>query len=240
MKKFGLLLLVLLIFVGCGNSSDSRPSQDGKGDIDVVKYLPSQDMVKHFSYGEGLVYAGMGTREIKVLANTVKILQKAKTTSPFMSDEVIKRKSIIYNDMNITGFYEDSYQDIYTTLRYVDKNEILVEDKRESISKYYAVEVGEYVGTEKSVYSTKCFYVGTTDKVLNSSQEVIKESGDYLLVECNELEEDTYIIDKEYKDIINIDSKSIKTKRFKYYEKGIGYISEYTADYNYLVTSIDY
>ena len=240
MKKLGLLLLGLVLFVGCGNNNDSRPLQDGKGNIDVVKYLPVQNMVKHFSYGMDFTYAGMGTREIKVLENTVKILQEARTTSPFMSEEVIQKKSITYNDMNITGFYEDSYQGIYTTLRHVDKNEILIEDERESISKYYAVEVGEYVGTQKSVYSTKCFYVGTTDKVLNSSQEVIKEGGDYLLVECNELKEDTYSIDKEYTDIVNIDSKSIKTKRFKYYEKGIGYISEHTADYNYLVTSIDY
>ena len=249
MKKYFILLIALGLMVGCGGSKKSVPNKDSKGEIDIVGYLPSENMIKHFSYGVTLLYSGIGRREIEVSDNKTEITQYASTISPFVSPEVVQNKLIVYNDINITGFYEDlsgRFGDrTYTTYRYVNINDILITDKREYTSEYYDVDVGMAIGSEEHELSNKCFYKGITDKVFDSYGNIKKEGGDYLLIKCTEEETVTYYINSEYKDLTDIDGTSTyhKTKRVKYYEKGIGYIAESTESdtpYNYFVYNIEY
>jgi len=249
MKKYFILFIVLGLMVGCGSSKKSVPNKDSKGEIDIVGYLPSENMIKHFSYGVTLLYSGIGRREIEVLDNKIEITQYSSTISPFVSPEVVQNKLIVYNDINITGFYEDlsgRFGDInYTTYRYVDINDSLIIDQREYTSEYYDGYVGMVIGTEYHELSNKCFYKEITDKVFDSYGNIKKEGGDYLLIECTEEETVTYYINSEYQNLTDIDGTSTydTTKRVKYYEKGIGYIAESTegdTPYNYFVHNIEY
>jgi len=202
-------------------------------------------MIKHFSYGASSIYGGMGTRTITVSNNTITIIQQSSGLYPLPTPTVTQDKSITYNDMNITGFYEDIIQSIdpippHTVFRHIDVNEPLPVETYKFTYPYYDVDIGEAVGTETLIKTTECFYAGIKDKVLKN-EIVIKEGGKYLLIECTKTNKYTYTIDEAYKEVVKIENRSDITKYFHYYEKDIGLIYRYSSDnYTYQVDEIDY
>ena len=251
MKKYLLSIFILLLFIGCGSSNKSSSSNENRVKIDVVNFVPSENMLKHFSYGMTFVYSGIGRREVEMLPNNnIKITQYANSITPSVSQEVIQDKSIVYNDTNITGFYDDTSgyfsTTTYTTPRYIYKNDVVTTSYKEYTFNHYNPDVGMDIGTEQHELRHECLFKDIVNTVHDSSGNIQKKGGEYLLLECTEENTITYHIALEHRNISDLDGTSTRTKmkRFKYYEKNIGYLSEYTDDkanpYNYFVDKIEY
>jgi len=242
MKKLGLLLFTLFLFVACGGGDgSSAPARDGKGNIDTVDYLPSKSMIKHFNYGWGfpLNIGGTGRREVNVANNKIDITQYTHPISPFMSVDIAQNnKSIIYDDLNIQGFFQDSSGNFFgsnnVTYRHVDKGEVLFETKEDKISEYKYYDNGSdiVIGTEHTEFSKKCIYKEVTNTVYNNYGKIEKDGSEFLVLECNNLTKTTYSIDREYRELEDIDGKAhyTESKSLTYYEKDIGYFAHYIVD----------
>ena len=251
MKKYILSIIALGLIVGCGNSHKSSPPKENRVKVDVVNFVPSKNMEKHFSYGMTFVYGGIGRRLVEILPNNnIKITQYASSISHTILGEVIQDKSIVYNDTNITGFYDDTsgqFSNItYTTPRYIYKNDVVTTSYKEYTFNHYNPDVGMDIGTEQHELRHECLFKDIVNIVHDSSGNIQKKGGEYLLLECTEENTITYHIALEHRNISDLDGTSTRTKmkRFKYYEKNIGYLSEYTDDkanpYNYFVDKIEY
>lgn len=237
MKKFGLLSMVLVLIVGCGSSGDSTPARDGKGDIDIVEYLPSKNMIKFFSYHSygGLLYGGSGFQNITVDENEINIEQHAQAGGRYYTGDVIQNNKITYNDVNISGFFEGYIEDLVDekNYRYVDIGESLSSYEKSTISSLndYTNDVLN-IGTSTLDESYECFYKDITHNIKDTYNEVFKENGDFLVVECNKLRKVTYAIDKEYRDLSDKNGKSdyVTIKYLTYFEKGVGRIYDLSIE----------
>jgi len=232
------LLATILIITSCGNNNTSTPKGDGKGKIDIVDYLPSQDMKKEFSYSYtgATMYGGSGREEIEVIDNRINITKYVDgSTSP--DGYTVLNESINYDDKSIVGFYKDFSTDFpvdtNVTYRHIDKGEILFSNESDTASKYEYyddnIDSTYKIGNKHTKISSKCVYNGITDKVFDSYGKIKKEEGNFLVVKCDKLFKNTYTVDSEYRDLVDIHNKSDyeEVESFLYYEKGIGFIGQF-------------
>ena len=226
------LIIAIFGFVlsGCGGSN-SKPKQDGKGDIDLVNYLPAKDMKKEFTFGHyGHVHFGSeGYQEITVEGNKINIEQHASEYNPYTPGEVIQKRSIIYDDMNITYFFAGETIEPYTPkliYRHIDINEPISEGKEiHTISLDYDSEL-QNIGTSLVETFHECFYKDIVHSIKDRNGNIIENDGDFLVVACNVATQETYTIYPEYREIDDRNGKSdySETKYLSYYKKGVGLI----------------
>ena len=80
MKEVILLLIIFFLLTSCGSENKSTATHgDETGNIDIVDYLPTTNMIKTFSYADHrqILFSASGVQEITVNNNTIKIIQKA-------------------------------------------------------------------------------------------------------------------------------------------------------------------
>lgn len=222
--------------LGCGGNNDSKPIQDGKGDIDLVNYFPVKDMKKEFSSGHyGHEHFGSeGYQEITVEVNKVNIEQHAYSLDGY-SGEIIQMRSITYDDMNIRNFFEGQIIEPYTsnlTYRHIDLNELISKGKDTSTSTIHYNSGLLNIGTMLTATSHECFYKNIVHSIKDRNGNVIEENGDFLVVACNVSTKDTYTIDPEYREVDDRNGKSDydESNYLSYYKKGVGLIYEKSTD----------
>jgi hypothetical protein len=234
MKKLG-LLVGLLLFVGCGSSDNSRPAQDGKGEIDIKSYLAKESSTKFFSGSTyGAAFVGLSAKST-VTVEENEIIEDTVYESVFRGypSTGVSKKFTIYNDFNITTKFSlnNSPYRIETFYRYVNDNEIKNESNEEKIENIVNYAYDLVIGKEIHDISNRCIYHKVNKIVLFN--EVMHE-GDFLTIECITKDSITYLIDKEY---FTLDEtyeskngkKEIKTsKTIEYYKKEIGYFGYIT------------
>jgi len=176
-KKYISLAVVALLLSACGGSSSSK--NDGKGSIDLAKYLPSESMTKTFSYVE---------RDGDDVDNSHydEIIDVKGDTIITTRDENVVEKTVI-SDKNITIISFDDDED--------DDYEDDYEDNFKEIDSFYRyVDLGDTIFTKEKRY-TKNNDLGKVTINLNSSCQLkSKESkfekndhiykGDLLKIEC--------------------------------------------------------
>ena len=229
------IYLVIVAFsftlLGCGGNNDSKPKQDGKGDIDLVKYLPAKEMKKNFSYAHygSALFGGEGYQEITIEGNKINIEQHAHGLGTFNTGDIVQMRSIAYTDINITNFFEGQIIEPYThnvTYRHIDLNERISQGKETTTSSIdYDSEVTN-IGTSLKETSHECFLKDIVHSIKDSNGKIIEKDGDFLVIACSVSTKETYTIYKEHRELSDKNGKSdyFETNYLSYYKNGIGLI----------------
>jgi len=253
MKITYLLMIFGFILSGCGSSDNSRPAQDGIGEIDIVEYLPSKTMTKYFSYGHfgGTIFGGEGYQNITIENNKINIEQHAHNLGRFYTGDVVQYMTITYNKDSVTNLLLNYMTELENKPldRHVDIEELLGKDSKKEEREYSIYENGENltIGTILTERTYECFYENIVNNIKDKYNESVRADGNFLVIQCNTSEKETYYIDKKYRDISDEHNKvdSFKAKYLYYYEKGIGLVfytsvenDDISSGYTYNVTSI--
>ena len=232
-----IIYLVIVAFsftlLGCGGNSDSKPKQDGKGDIDLVKYLPAKDMKKTFSYGHygSTLFGGEGYQDITIEGNRINIEQHAHALGGFYTGDIVQMRSITYTDTNITNFFKGQLIEWYTPsliYRHIDLNERISQGKETTTSSIdYDSEVTN-IGTRLEETSHECYYKDIVHIIKDRYGKIVEKNGDFLVIACSVSTKETYTIYKEYRELSDRNGKSdyYGTNYLSYYKSGIGLIYE--------------
>lgn len=230
------LIGTAIVLSGCGGGSSGIQTtyQDGKGDIDLVEYLPFENIKKSYVYGMtgSTLYSSGGYRQNIISKGKINVETHAIAHGRFYDGEHTTRYTILYSDSNITNFFDEtnSIIDLYTpksNYRYIDiKNLISKNEKTEETIVDYdssILNIGKRI--EKSSYT--CYYKGFTNTIKDDYDKIIKKDANFLIVECKTYSRITYDIKDEYKELKDSGNGKVDyedTTHTAYYQKGIGLV----------------
>ena len=237
MKYYGIMLLSML-FVGCGDSGTTAPARDGKGSIDLASYFPAQSMVKIFTSSSRYTAATIEESITVDGQNTIyDVLIRTRGTISFTVSTSNYQVKTSYDDNTIT--MRNEFNNVISTYRHVDSGERRSEDSSDSYEDYMSyvdIENTQYVSVGQKITKNTnvCTYVGTV-KMVSSPSKVFE--GDFLKIECKNKTINTVVIDDRYKNNIKVKDvdgehsgrTSITTE---YFQKGIGKIFKETKNFD--------
>ena len=203
------LALALVLLTGCGGGSSSSHN-DGKGDIDLAKYYPSESMGKRFSTYSDSTDTGSYTEAIEVVGNKITIKEGETVT-----------EKIVFSDTNITTTLFDS------------------EDGNKVLSMYRHVDLGDTTLFEKIKDTTDTSFGNmikntTLTCMLKSKENELKKgivyshTGDLLKIECIDEGEIVYNVKADLIGVVSDDlngSHAYYDKSYYYLEKGLGMVA---------------
>ena len=203
-KKYITLALVAILFSACGSSSSTKTiHDDGKGEIDLKNYYPSDAIdSKIFSSESSLSTLPSEYQEITVTKDTITTKIKGKIT-----------EKVVFSDTNITTKdFEDNKTD--TTYRHVDIGDTLYSKKINS--------------ENNNSYGKIITKTEVTCKLKSKEKEykngIHSYSGDLLKIECIVAGEMIYDIKK---DILNdIPSTRDLNGSHEYYDTSFYYLQK--------------
>jgi len=207
------MVLAIVLLTGCGSDSSSS-NNDGKGDIDLSKYYPSESIIKRYNsierHGDNLT-TELDTEIIDVTGNTI---------TTILNDDTEISEKTVFSDTNITTtLYDSEYGDeVNSIYRYVDVGDtLLVEKTKQTIDKSF----GKIT-----------FDITNTCKILSKEDKFEKNdyiySGDLLKIECIDEGEVIYDVKDDLIDLVSEDlngSHEYYDKLYYYLKKDVGFVA---------------
>jgi len=254
--SLSVVAVLAFVFSGCGSDGSSRPSADGKGSIDVTDYLPAVSMTKYYATGyseNGFGrFAINGYKNITVEDRQIRIENHGTPINPPGGGEIVSHYAITYDANNVlNAFYFVPELRDKTTYRHVDIGELIDEGhtkKEEEYDEYNPLNEKTVTIGSTTEESYHCFYKSTADQIKDKNGEVLKENGDFLVIQCDTSKKVTYRKDQAYQDAYGEAEKGYSNEsEYLYYLEGeIGLIYYESVEngnrdsgYTYNVTSVD-
>ncbi len=236
------LLILIILFTGCGGEDSTSSQNDGKGDIDMVEYLPSKSFTKTFMSIDrnGDEVQTMHYDEIVTFGqNKITTVKDSKLIEEILFTDI---------SINTTSFVEEEKR-VYSMHRHVDLGDKLflkhllsteitdlgkvsqditqtctLKSKEERFEKNDNIYVGDLLKVEciaegQIVYDVKPSLLAHVTPDLNGSHEYVNISYYYLQKDLGKVAEidDNCIVDETLSEIINDKKSTADCSTVKHY-----------------------